>query len=346
MAASSNLERELREQGSALADRWDQGWEAAERAAGFLRAHDVDHVVVAARGSSDNAARYAQYLFGSRARITVGLAAPWLFEGQDPPLLRGAAVMGISQSGRSPDIVGVLEAAGAQGQPTIAITNEPESPLAAAAEVLVPLHAGLERSVAATKTYLCSLHAIAQIAMSLAPSPDDREWFARLPALVSATMTEQLDGRARFDPLDRLALLTVIGRGLQLSTAFETALKVRELAGMPTEAFSVPDLLHGPIAGLTSRGGVWLVSSRAHQQPDQEILGLLGDRPATVVAVSDRDELLRRADIAVPLDPGLPEWAAPFLAVLPAQAAALRLGELRGVDLDSPHRLDKVTLTR
>src|SRR3954462_976706 len=192
------LEREIRSQATVLVDRPD----AAQAA---LLVRDIDYLVIAARGSSDNAARYAQYLLGLRARLPVGLATPWLYSRAEPPLLRGGAVMAISQSGRSPDVAGVIAAARAQGRPTIVLTNEPSSPLAALADVVVPLRAGEERSVAATKTYLASLHAVAHIA-EVEPLPG-------LPSVVEAVARSQLAERARFDALADASLITACGRG-------------------------------------------------------------------------------------------------------------------------------------
>jgi glucosamine--fructose-6-phosphate aminotransferase (isomerizing) len=156
---------------------------------------------------------------------------------------------------------------------------------------------------------------------------------------------EQLAARGRFDPLGGCAWLTVVGRGLNYATAHETALKLRELSGTPAEAFSPPDLLHGPVAALGSRTGLWVVSAGGGRQPDPALIGALRDRAGMVVEVSDEEELLEAADIAVALPAGLPAWVAPFLAVVPGQVAALRLAEVRGVDIDAPHGLHKITLT-
>jgi glucosamine--fructose-6-phosphate aminotransferase (isomerizing) len=340
----SRLELEIREQADVLAARTESGWRDAARAAEVLRRDEVDYLIIAARGSSDNAARYAQYLLGLDARLPVALAAPWLYAGDSPPLLGHAAVMAISQSGRSPDIVTVLEAARAQGRPTIAITNEVGSPLGAA-DVVVPLLAGEERSVAATKTYLASLHAIAQIVACLRPDPSSAHWFERLPGLVSEIAEAELGTRSRFDPLDGVALVTAVGRGLHLSTAYETALKLRELSGIPAEPYSLPDLIHGPIAALHPGGVVWVVSTSGRGQPDRAALEALAEDTGLSVAVSDDPDLVAAADVGIRIEPGLPDWLAPLLAVIPGQAAALRLGERRGVDLDHPHGLHKVTLT-
>jgi glutamine---fructose-6-phosphate transaminase (isomerizing) len=342
----SRLELEIREQPDALATRTEAGWECAATAASLLATDDIDYLLVAARGTSDNAARYAQYLLGVEARLPVALAAPWLYEGESPPLLARGAVLAISQSGRSPDITAVVSAAGAQGRPTIVITNDPESPLAAAAQVVVPLLTGPEQSVAATKTYLASLHAIAQLACCLRDGGGRDEWFDKLPALVREMVDRQLSERAQFDRLADVALLTVVGRALQFPTAHETALKVRELSGIPAEAFSPPDLIHGPIAALGSAGALWLISTQARGQPDLPAFESLRQTTSVSVAVSDRAELVAAAAIGIQLPPSIPQWVAPILAVLPGQAAALRLGELHGVDLDHPHGLQKVTLTR
>src|SRR5690242_8938605 len=218
----SRLEVEARQQAEVIDARTEPGWATANRAAEVLNRDDVDYLLVAARGTSDNAARYAQYLLGTVARLPVGLAAPWLYASATPPLLRRGAVLAISQSGRSPDIRSVLAAARAQGRPAIAVTNDVASPLAGEADVVVPLRAGAERSVAATKTYLASLHAIAQIASRLHPRAGDQAWFERLPALVAETTEQQFASRGRFDPLHAASLLTVVSRGLQLATAFET----------------------------------------------------------------------------------------------------------------------------
>jgi len=336
---SSLLEREIGEQAGVLADRAVDAGDGVRAAAAALTADDVDHVVIAARGSSDNAARFAQYLFGEELRLHVGLAAPWLFRVPDrAPALRRAAVIGISQSGRSPDIVAVLAAAASQARPTIALTDDPDSPLAEQADAVIPLLAGQERSVAATKTYLASLYALVELVEAIRPRPERREWLGRLPALVGEVATQMLLERERFDPLSGLRLITVTGRGLAYSAACESALKLRELTGAPAEAFSPADLMHGPIAALTPAGGAWLI------EPGEELDEVVARAGPTVVLSADLRQLAT-ATVPIPLPRGLPGWASAMLAVVPAQAAALRLAERAGVDVDHPHGLSKVTLT-
>ncbi len=336
---SSLLEREIESQGSVLRSRAAAGAHAAARAAQVLVG--VDHVVIAARGSSDNAARYAQYLLGDELGLEVDLAAPWLYRERDrAPRLTRAGVIGISQSGRSPDIVAVLAAARTQGRPTVAITNDPGSPLAAEADTVIPLLTGAERSVAATKTFLASLHAAVQLADALAPSPTRACWLAELPDLVDAMTVRQLAERARFDALLRAPLITVTGRGLAFATACESALKLRELSGAPAEAFSPPDLMHGPIAALRASGASWLVC------PGRRELADVAGRTGISVVVSAQEQAGDEATIPVTLPADLPAWVSAFLAVIPAQAAGLRLAEVSGIDVDRPWGLQKVTLTR
>lgn len=336
---STRLEMEIAEQGAALRERAPLAAGASTAAAKVLARPDVTHLVVAARGSSDNAARFGQYLFGDELRLQVGLAAPWLFRDPDRgPRLAGAAVIGISQSGQSPDVVAVLAAARRQGRPTVALTAEAASPLADQADVVVPL-ATDEQSVAATKTYLATLHALVQVTEAVAPDAGRREWLERLPALVDAMASQALGYRERFDPLLTVPLITVIGRGLAYSAACETALKVRELGGVPAEAFSPPDLRHGPIAALDGRGAIWSVD------PHEAALDDLDARAAVSVRVGPSAEIGEAATVAIPLPLEAPSWVRSLLAVIPGQAAGLRLAELRGTDVDRPHGLSKVTLT-
>jgi glutamine---fructose-6-phosphate transaminase (isomerizing) len=345
-APESQLEQEIREQPDVLEGRSPAGWLAAREAVDLLQGAEITHLVIAARGSSDNAARYAQYMLGLDARLPVGLATPWLYASDRPPLLRGAGVLAISQSGRSPDVVSVVQAAQEQGRPTVALTNDVRSPLAAAADVVVPMLAGPELSVAATKTYLASLHAIAQISSLLGGNDGRMEWFARLPELLRGLIDAQLEARAQFDRLADTHMLTVVGRGLNLGTAFETALKLRELSGLPAEAFSLPDLLHGPVAALRPDDAIWLISIAEQLQPTGAEFGALRQLAGLGIAVSDNAEIQSAAEISIPVARELPMWLTPMLAVIPAQAAALRLAELKGGDVDRPEGLTKVTLTQ
>src|SRR5207248_11092948 len=188
-AGMTHLERELHEQPAALARVLEQREQAREVAA-LLRRPDVQYVLIASRGSSSNAARYAQYLLGRAHRVPVAFATPSLYTlYEQPPRLDGALVIGISQSGKSPDVVEVLAEAKRQGRPTIALTNAPSSPLGLVADGVLKLEAGDEKAVAATKTYVNSLGAVALL---FAASTGDARAFTELERLPDQ-LAAQLD---------------------------------------------------------------------------------------------------------------------------------------------------------
>jgi glucosamine--fructose-6-phosphate aminotransferase (isomerizing) len=341
------LESELREQPTALARLLErQGAHAKEVGAEFRR-DDVQYILIASRGSSSNAARYAQYLLGRAQRVPVMFATPSLYTiyGQ-PPRLDGAAVLGISQSGASPDVTSVLAEARRQGRPTIAITNVPDSPLAREADAVLLLEAGEERSVAATKTYMNSLGAIALL-FSVVDGAEAQAELARMPDLLERQIALSFATAPRLEPYADTPGATVVARGVNYGTAHEVALKIRELSGLVVEAYSPADLMHGPIAAIRSG---WPVVAIAPTGPVHssvaDVLPALEERGARVLVISDVEELLERANAALPLVPGVPEWLSPLTAVVPGQTSGLRLAQLRGLDVDRPVGLKKVTLTR
>jgi glucosamine--fructose-6-phosphate aminotransferase (isomerizing) len=345
---ASWLEAELREQPAALRRFLERQRGFAQAFAAKLRESGVSYLLIASRGSSSNAARYAQYLLGGLNRVPVAFATPSLYTLYGaPPRLDGALVVGISQSGASPDVTAVIEEGRRQGRPTLALTNDPDSPLARAAADVLPLEAGEERAVAATKTYLNSLAAVALLCASLA---DDAPRLAQLDA-VPDWVEEQIErSLAQADELDVYGDAdgaTVVARGINYGTAFEIALKIRELSGLLVEAYSTADLLHGPIAGIADG---WPVIAIAPSGPAfesvREAVVAVRARGARVLAISDDPALLADADTPLPLARAVPDWLSPLVAVVPGQVAALRLARLRGSDVDRPHGLSKVTLTR
>jgi glucosamine--fructose-6-phosphate aminotransferase (isomerizing) len=343
------LEAELREQPQALARLLERQEDAARAAAGVFRRSEIRYILIASRGSSSNVARYAQYLLGRAHRVPVMFATPSLYTiYEQPPRLDGAMVLGISQSGASPDVVAVVAEARDQGCPTLAITNDTASPLACTAEAVLDLEAGREQAVAATKTYLNSLGAVALLFTAIGDDAVAREELARMPEALDAQIRLSLGPDA--PPLDeyRDAIgATVVARGVNYGTGYEIALKIRELTGLVTEAYSPADLMHGPIAAVQEGWPVIVVAPSGPARPSvEEVVAPLRARGARMIAVSDVRAVLRRAQTRLPLVPGVPEWLSPLTAVVPGQVTALRLTELRGLDLDHPRGLRKVTLTR
>lgn len=275
-------------------------------------------IVAFARGSSDNAALYLRYLAEIDLGVPVVLGAPsvWTVFGGEveyPPAL----VVGISQSGAGPDVVEAVGALGRRGHPTLAITNDAESPLARAAERAVALDVGPERAVAATKTYSATLAVLHQTVATwaalptLRPGDFDPAWWERC--------REQAEAAA--EAVDRAKIVIVLGRGFSYATAHETALKLMECALVPAKAYSRADFEHGPKALLG---------------PDTAVV-VFGEVPASV----------RESQATAVVAPayGAPA-AAPIFEVAFGQWLALEVARRRGLDADAPRGLSKVTRTR
>ena len=305
----------------------------------------VSHVMIAARGTSDHAAIYAQYALGALARLPVALATPSLFSRYArPPKLIGALVIGISQSGRSPDVVAVVEEARRQGALTAAITNDPASPLAAAAAHPLDLRAGTELSVAATKTYTAELLTIAMLAVALSEDADEREALQRVPDAQRAALEQADRASAMADAHAGIVDCAVLGRGFNLATAFEWALKLKELAYVRAQAYSSADFQHGPVASLAPGGDVLAVVADGPLAADtaELVARLRKDRRARVLVLSGKP--LPGADHLLFPDT-LPEWLSPLVDIIPAQLFTAALARAKGLDVERPRGLKKVTLT-
>jgi glutamine---fructose-6-phosphate transaminase (isomerizing) len=325
----------------------EEGSGPVEAIAKAVRSRGIDLVMVAARGTSDHAAIYAQYILGARNGLPVALATPSLASVYGTtPQLHNALVLGISQSGQSPDIVAVLDDARRQGALTVAITNDPASALAAAAEFTVPINAGPELGVAATKTYLASIAVIAMLSGALTADRESRMELSALPEAI----------RVALDTEERVVSLAasragddrcvVLARGFQYATARELALKVKELAYVLADPYSAADFQHGPIALVTAGFPVISIATAGPALPGvKELMARLRAGKARLLVISDDAEALAMGDgIALPV--GVPEWLSPLVAIVPGQLYAYHLAEARGSDPDRPRNLSKVTLTR
>jgi glucosamine--fructose-6-phosphate aminotransferase (isomerizing) len=325
-----------------------EGWPQMLTVCRSIRAFNPEWINIAARGTSDNAARYAQYLFGAYNGLSVGLAAPSLFTlYAAAPRLSRALTIGISQSGRSPDIVAVVAEAKKQGGVTLAITNDPASPLAKAADHTIPLTVGEEKSVAATKTYTNQLMALAMLSAALADDKTRRQELDDVSTAVADALKKCgpfVEGARAFGTATRFL---VLARGFNYATAHEIALKMKEMSYVVAEPYSVADLLHGPVAMLEEGFPVLVVAPSGKGLADvPKLLDLLDERKARVITLSDREEILKRGEVAIPLPTDVPEWLSPIVAVVPGQVWARSLALAKGHDPDKPRGLAKVTLTR
>jgi len=302
--------------------------------------------VIAARGSSDHAADYARYLFGLRHRALVSLAAPSLFTRYaSPPLLEGQCVIGISQSGASPDVIAVIEEGARQGAITVAITNDASSALARASQLVLPMLAGPELSVPASKTYLASLLALALMSSAIDPDPAFAQALARVPDALRLALgaDPRLAGPARVLDGPRAV---VLGRGFNLCTAEEVALKLTETSYLLARAWSVADFVHGPIAVVEPGFPVLLVGAGGSVAKDVEAMaGRLAEYSCRVIGLFDAAAAPLDDEAAVRIDSGLPEVLTPLTLVVLGQLLALQVAVAKGVDPDAPRALRKVTRT-
>lgn len=346
------LDQEIAEQPVVLQRLLSEENATAQQIAAAIRDFDPAFICIAARGTSDNAARYAQYLFGVQARLPVALATPSLHTlYQTPPNFSRALVIGISQSGRGEDIRQVLADAREQGALTVGITNNPESPIAQTVDHHLPLLAGPELSVAATKTYTAQLAAIAMLVTALVDDDELRESLAHLPGYVAQTLTEHiaspLTGPLWVERYRYMDAFATIGRGYNYATAFEINLKIKELCYIAGESYSEADFRHGPIA-VIDRGFPVIVTAPAGKTLPAliDLLGKLHDKGAELLVISNEEEAFVHAQHAMRLPADMPEWLTPIPAVVHGQVFAMRLALVKGHEVDRPRGLTKVTVTR
>jgi glucosamine--fructose-6-phosphate aminotransferase (isomerizing) len=337
---------EIQEQPETLRRLLSEGWEQAKTAAQAIRDYEPNYVLMAARGTSDNAARYGQYLLGAHNRLAVGLATPSLFTVYEaPPRLPGALVVGLSQSGQSPDVAEVVENARSQGALTIGITNYPESRLGQAAEHVLALRAGDERSVPATKTYTAQVLAVAMLSAAL--GNEDRAGLEAVPGLASAA----LELEAAIEPLAQAyrdaERMVVIGRGYNFGTAFEIAIKLQEAAYLTALPYSSADFQHGPLSMVAPSLPVLVLAPSGRVRAELlELARNLREWGASVIVFGDGpapDWL--PADHFVPMPAGQPETLSIFPLAVAGQLLAHSVAQARGLDPDRPRFLHKVTST-
>lgn len=341
-----HLQSEIAQQPAVIERLLNDGKALTEAVAAAIRDFNPIFVCIAARGTSDNAAHYAQYMFGAMLRIPVMLATPSLHTVYGtPPVLSQALVIGISQSGQAEDVRMVLSDANQQGALTLAITNFDESPLAQTAKYQLPLLAGRELSVAATKTYTAQLTVIAMLTSALAESDAMRKDLRALPRLSTQALRlgEGIAAWAqRYRYIDRLVTL---GRGYNYATACEISLKVKELSYIASEGYSEANFRHGPIAAIDRGHPVIMVSPQGKNLEGMvEICGRLNELGAETLIISNNSDLLGQGRQAMTI-PSTPEWLSPILAVMPGQIFALQQALARGYEVDTPRGLSKVTIT-
>lgn len=338
------MRAEIAQQPAVLASVVERRGQMASVAA-MVRQRAPRFALLAARGSSDHAALYAKYLIEVLLRLPAGLVSPstTTLYGAEPDLA-GVLYLVVSQSGRSPDLVEATSVARRCGALTVAVTNTPDAPLAAAAELTLDIGAGEELAVAATKTYTASLTALYLLVDAVRGGTGEH---ARdLASLAQLTLDGSDDAVARaVEHYRHVHRMVITGRGYSSATAAETALKLAETSYLPARAYSGADLLHGPVAAIDERTGVVAITSAGRGgQAMHEVVRSVRERGAHVLAVGSY-----AGEVPADLRIGVPRTAeevAPILEILPPQRLALGLAVARGGDPDHPRGLSKVTRTR
>jgi len=312
-----------------------------------VRVADPSHVIIAARGTSDHAAIYAQYALGVMARVYVGLATPSVHSlyGRAPDYSR-ALVIGISQSGASPDVVGVIRAAREQGALTLALTNTAGSDMAMAAQHHIALRAGPERAVAATKTYTATLLVLAMIAAELSETDASADLGALPDALSQVLELDDEAARIAAD-MSQLDRCVILGRGYHYATAREWSLKLKELSYTLADPYSTADFIHGPLALIEAGFPTFCVAPTGATEADMEAVveRLGGELKARLLIVSDSAELRDRGTWSLALPADVPEWLMPIVSIVPGQLHARHVTMAKGGDPEQPRSIRKVTRT-
>ena len=321
-----------------LAGRFDQHVAAVRT----VMRRPLAGVVYVARGSSDNAAVYGRYLAELSSGRPAGLAAPSLHTLYDTRAhYAGFLVVAISQSGATPEIVTVCRRLRNGGARTVAIVNDADSALADAVDAVLPLGAGPELAVPATKTVTGEMLAAAAVAAAVGAAPFTGEQLAAMPDAVESVLAEPGAADALAADWAGAERLFVVGRGLLYAVALEAALKIKEITGILAEGISSADLRHGPIGVARPDVPVLVLDGGGPAREDlRDVAELARERGAPVAVMSDAAD----ADLALPL--GLPEPLAAFPATARAQQLALALADARGIDADVPAGLTKVTPTQ
>ena len=310
----------------------------------FLRQKDIDVIILVARGSSDNAALFGRYLLEVTTGIPVSLSAPSVFTLYNAKLrLKRAVVIGVSQSGEGVDINHVLEQAKSYGAFTIAITNEADSSMAKIADETLLIHAGREKSVAATKTYTGQMLHFYMLANAVG---NRRLELHKIPGFTHAAL--ELEGKVK-EVVQRYIFMencVVVGRGMNYGNSYELALKLMETCYVVAERFSSADFFHGPLAIVERRFPVILFAPiGVTKQSSVDLLNRVHELNADALSITNDDEVSKLSTHSITLPSEIDEFLSPIPFIIPAQLFAAHLSEAKGLDPDEPRSLAKITKT-
>ena len=335
---------EIAEQPQALERTIIEEREKVTRIGDFLRQKDIDVIILVARGSSDNAALFGRYLLEITTGIPVSLSAPSVFTLYNARLrLKRALVVGVSQSGEGTDINQVLERAHDSGAFTLAITNEASSTMARIADETLLIHAGREKSVAATKTYTGQMLHFYMLASAIG---DRRLDYHKIPDFAAKAL--ELEPQVA-ELVQRYAFMencVVVGRGMNYGNSYELALKLMETCYVVAERFSSADFFHGPLAIVERRFPVLMFGpTGVTQQSNVDLLNRLRELHADSLSITNDPAIAKLSTRSIMMPDEIDEFLSPIPFIVPAQLFAAHLSAAKGIDPDAPRSLAKVTKT-
>ncbi len=347
MPKLTQMETEARQAPSLIAEQLQENAPIIQALVKHLKLIKPQFVMTIARGSSDHAATFAKYLFETKLGLVTASAAPSVASIYHSQLqLKNALVIGISQSGKSEDICTIMQTSRQAGAITVALVNDTDSPLAKIAEYVLPLHAGPETAVAATKSYLTSLTALTQLVAYYAHDEILLSALEKLPTQLEQAL--ESDWSLLNSTYATASNTFVIGRGYSFPIAQECALKFKETSGLQAEAFSSAEVLHGPFALIKPDYPVLLFA-----QSDPTLKGLLNvanrihELGGDILLAAPKDliptELL---NYSLNLPTSLHPICDPIVSVQAFYLAVAKLAKQRGYNPDAPKNLQKVTVTK
>lgn len=340
--------REIHEQPSAIRETLHREGDHIARIAAILRERRPRFVILAARGTSDNAGTYLRYIMGTVNGMVVAPAAPSLLTVYGSHMkIEDAVVIGISQSGRATDVIEVLHASRQLGATTIALTNTADSPIVQASEFALLTHAREEKAVAATKTYTTALAVLHQLAAYWAQRTDLIRSIEQVPAAIEQVFADlEATIASRTERYTFMEYCTVLARGINYATAKEIGLKLQECCLINPEPWSAADYMHGPIAALQPGAPVILLAPKDPSLGSMlEVGQAVKERKGELIVLSDTEQALSLARVPLKLPDMAGAYWSPIVIAAAGQLFAYYLAVHRDLNPDKPRGLRKVTLT-
>ncbi len=336
--------KEIVEQPAVLEKTIQSEGKKIKKLGAFLRGKDIDLIILVARGSSDNASLFGRYLLEITTGIPVSLSAPSVFTLYNANLkLDRALVIGVSQSGEGADINRVLESAKKSGAFTLGITNQANSAMAKIADETLLTRAGLEKSVAATKTYTGQMLHFYMLASALA---NKKLEFEKIPQFADEALKLSLEVEESVERYVFMENCVVVGRGLNYGNSYELALKLMETCYVVAERFSSADFFHGPLALIERRFPVILFAPKGvTTQSNIDLLNRLKELHADSFSITNDKKIASLSSRSLLMPKEIDEFLSPIPFIIPAQLFAAYLAEAKGLDPDAPRSITKVTRT-